>query len=57
MKKRIKEFVCHIIYDILVAIIDLISRPDFLEILQLIHTIYDLIALHFKWLPDLPPMP
>ena len=42
---------------IFVDLIRLTSRPDFVEIVQFAHTIYDLVALHIKWLPELPPMP
>ena len=54
--KRIK-LVRRISIKIFVALIRLTSRPDFLEILNIAHAIYDLAALHLKWLPELPPMP
>ena len=57
MKNNILEFARRIALKTLVALIRLISRPDYVEILQLVHTIYDLAALQCKWLPELPPMP
>ena len=57
MKKSIREITRHIAIKIFVALIRLTSRPDVLEILQFAHTIYDLAALHLKWLPELPPLP
>ena len=54
--KRIK-LVRRIALKTFVVLIRLTSRPDFLEILHIVHTIYDLVALQCKWLPELPPLP
>ena len=56
MKNKYKEITHRIALKTLVALIRLISRPDFLEILHIVHAIYDLAALHCKWLPELPPI-
>lgn len=56
MINKLKEITRRIALKTLVALIRLFSRPDFLEILQIVHTAYGLVALHWKWLPELPPI-
>lgn len=56
MKNKYKEITHRIALKTLVALIRLFSRPDFREVLHIVHTIYDLAALYLKWLPELPPI-
>ena len=59
MKKgiKLKAFAHRLAIKTFVATFRFILRPDFLEILHVVHAIYDLAALQCKWLPELPPMP
>ncbi len=59
MKKgiKLKAFAHRLAIKIFVALIRLTSRPDFREVLHIVHTVYDLATLHCKWLPELPPLP
>ena len=56
MKNKFKEIAHRIAIKTFVATFRFISRPDFLELLNIAHAIYDLAALHCKWLPELPPI-
>ena len=36
--------------------INLVLRPDFFDLLQMVHTIYSFLVLFLSWLPELPPL-